>query len=100
MTLEEFLRTSGTIDFRVRATPGENCVSCYIHPDNVNGATIDFLVIGDHVSVIKRLGMLPLDPSLEPIEPIEDPLAQIPFIVCDNLDMKLSDLGINLGDAA
>jgi hypothetical protein len=89
-TLEDFLRNSGTIDFRLRAEPaGESGVSCYIHPIDRHGATIFFDV--DANTLTLKSGIL--------IEPSEDPLTQTPFIVCDNPDMKLSDLGINLGNA-
>jgi hypothetical protein len=72
MTFEDFLRNSGTIDFRVRATPGACGMSCYIHPQDKDGATIDFVVVGDHVSVIKKLGMLPKEDETLLIETSED----------------------------
>jgi hypothetical protein len=57
MNFEEFLQDSGTYEFRVRATPGEGGMNCCIHPLDRNGATFDFFVCGDIVTITRRIGI-------------------------------------------
>jgi hypothetical protein len=57
MTLEDLLRNSGTIDFRVRAKSEPEKVTCYIHPLNKDGRTIDFYVVGNEVTVLDTPGI-------------------------------------------
>ena len=83
MTLEELLKDSGTVEFRVRVLrAGENGVAAYIHPQDRDGGTIDFVVNGDHVTVIKKLGLLPKK---------EEPIDRVPFVAIDG-DISLNQL--------
>ena len=72
MTFEEFLRNSGTIDFRVRVTPGDGHVRCYIHPQDRDGETFDFWVHGDNVIVIKQLRQRPKEDETLLVQTSED----------------------------
>lgn len=90
MTFEEFLRNSGTIDFRVRATPGDAHVSCYIHPQGRDGETFDFWVYGDNIGVIKKLQLLPKEDETLLVQTSEDEdisLEGIPFVALSNAEL-------------
>lgn len=59
MTLEDFLRNSGTQDYHVHTSLGGKSVSCHMHPLKGGGTNLTFWVHGNDITVIQRLGMLP-----------------------------------------
>lgn len=61
MSLEEYLRMNayrndphGIIDHSIRAIiDGDKGIRFYIHPQNVNGDTLDFWVIGNELTPVE-----------------------------------------------
>jgi hypothetical protein len=73
MTLEELLSNSGTVEFRLRVTQVSNgIVEGYIHPQDIDGGTIDFAVKGNNLIVMQSQ---PIEETIL-IETSEDPLDQ------------------------
>lgn len=56
-TFEDYLRSeipTAIKDFRIRATVVNNQVQFYIHPQDVNGETLDYLVVGNSLECISE----------------------------------------------